>query len=83
MTEKTKQEVVQEIAALVASSQATIREAEVLADKHGVEFYYDGPQYGMGGYYNPRTLDELGNPVLNRWGGSPEGEGWMASSHSC
>ena len=30
-----------------------ILECEAIADKAGVEFSWEGPVYGMGGYYNP------------------------------
>ena len=41
------------IAKKLADATALIRECETIADEFGVEFDWDGPEYGMGGSYTP------------------------------
>lgn len=69
-TEKQK-EAEAKINALLTEADAKLAEAARIADEAGVDFYWSGPDYGMGGYYTPEG---------DEWGGSP---GWQASSTSC
>lgn len=62
----------------LAEATALIRECEAIADEFGVEFHWDGPEYGMGGYYTP----DFEHSDEESWYNSDE-TGWQASSHSC
>lgn len=73
-TEKQK-EAEAKINALLAEADAKLAEAARIADEAGVDFYWSGPDYGMGGYYTPEGK-------ADEWGGSTSG-GWQASSYSC
>lgn len=64
-------------------AEAALSEAQRIADKHQVSFYWDGPTYGMGGHYNPKPLNEDGFVSSNCYEDYDESEGWNASSHSC
>ena len=46
-----------EIAEKVKQACALLSEAEDIADKAGITFSWDGPGYGMGGYYSPKGED--------------------------
>lgn len=72
-----KSEAESKIADLIREADEKIREAEKLADEHGLQFSWDGPSYGMGGWYTPNHPDWESS---NCYG---EETGWMASSHSC
>lgn len=72
-TEKQK-EAEAKINALLAEADAKLVEAAQIADEAGVDFYWSGPDYGMGGYYVPEEK-------ANDWGESTSG--WQASSNSC
>ena len=72
-TEKQK-EAEAKINALLAEADAKLVEAAQIADEAGVDFYWSGPDYGMGGYYTPEEK-------TNEWGESTSG--WQASSNSC
>lgn len=50
-----------------------LAEATKIADAASVDFYWEGPSYGMGGHYTPEEYGE-------KWG---ESAGWAASSQSC
>lgn len=67
-------------------------EAERLADEAGEQFYWDGPTYGMGGSYVPKSVADRENEETREWlektgrkyGYHEKREaGWQASSHSC
>lgn len=47
-----REQVQEQIRDLVSQSEALIKKAERLADKHNVTFHY-GVEYGMGGEYEP------------------------------
>ena len=74
MTTDAQKEAKAKIDALLAEAIAKLVEAERVADEAGVNFYWSGPDYGMGGYY---TTEEK----ANEWGESTSG--WQASSISC
>lgn len=40
------------IAKKLEQVEVLIREAEAIADEYDCEFSFDGPSYGMGGWYN-------------------------------
>jgi hypothetical protein len=67
----TKEEAVARIAVLVVAAEKNIREAEVLADEHGLDFSFS-PAYGMGGTY-------YGEGHKYEW----VEHGWNPSSMSC
>lgn len=71
----TKQKALKEISEFVALAHVNLAEAERIADEHGVSFRFDGPEYGMGGYYRPIVE---GEPEFNGWG--VRNQGWVASS---
>lgn len=62
-----------QIAALVAEAKAKIKEAEAIADQHGLMFDFS-LGYGMGGTYTGETVDD--------WESSTQGE-WQSSSSMC
>lgn len=67
------------INAILKEAEAKIAEAEKLADESGEMFHWDGPAYGMGGYYTPET--EFESSDGESWSSSDVG--WAASSQSC
>lgn len=74
MTTDVQKEAYTKISNLIAQADANIAEAVRIAREAGVEFSWEGPAYGMGGYFDPaRTEDEYGD----------ESDGWLASSQSC
>ena len=72
-TEKQK-EAEAKIDTLLAEADAKLVEAAQIADEAGVDFYWSGPDYGMGGYYTPEGKTD-------KWGESTSG--WQASSNCC
>lgn len=64
----------QKIQELLKEAEAKLQEAEQLARETEQGFYWDGPAYGMGGWFDP-------NVTTNEWG--EETDGWRASSNSC
>ena len=74
----TKKEASTEIATKVKLALALVKEAEALADEHGLEFSVN-IAYGMGGWYTGKGSRE-------DWDSSESTEGdfgWSASSQSC
>jgi hypothetical protein len=69
----TKKEAVARIAILIGAAKENIREAEVLADEHGLVFDLN-PARGMGGTYYG-----VGHEFTKQWAE----EGWNPSSMSC
>ena len=70
-----KQVALEEIGRFVESAYASIREAESLARKHGVEFDF-GLEYGMGGTYNGRDWQNSDSEDARN------GQ-WQSSSSQC
>lgn len=69
-----KQAAHEKIDALLAEANAKLEEAANVAREAGVSFSWDGPTYGMGGWFDPEvTTDAYGDQT----------EGWQASSYSC
>lgn len=62
-----------QIQQLIKQAETILTECERIAKKNKVDFRWDGPSYGMGGWYIAGEDDE-------DWDGST---GWQASSHSC
>jgi len=62
---------------LVKEIYEKVKEAEALADEHGIEFGLN-IAYGMGGQYYPKSKD---GEARNEW--APSTSGWYASSQSC
>lgn len=85
MTNKEREEKIAALNKLIEESEKALQEAEAFADEHGLEFSWEGPAYGMGGYYQSKKayLAEYGEdePLVNSWG--EEQYGWQASSQSC
>ena len=74
----TTKEASTEIACKVKLALALVKEAEALADEHGLEFEFS-VSYGMGGWYNGKSQSE-------DWDSSDSYEdshGWLGSSQSC
>lgn len=74
---------------LVKQAYDNIKQAEELADAHGIDFGFS-VAYGMGGHYNPdirRKSEWEGDPSDYDWYESDEygeeGGYWRASSQSC
>ncbi len=59
------------VAEKIKEAEAAIKEATEIASAAGIGFNWEGPAYGMGGYFEGRSEDE--------W----EESGWSASSQSC
>ncbi len=79
----TKSEVAKLIAEKVTQSRAILREAEALADEHGLDFSIDPPAYGMGGWYVPKTEVEENGYNSDFCELTETGGYWRASSTSC
>lgn len=75
----TKKEAAVEMATKVQLALALIKEAEALADEHGLDFSLN-VAYGMGGWYTGKRNQE-------DWDSSDtvsiEDYGWQSSSQSC
>lgn len=75
----TKQEAGAQISKNTDEAQRLIREAQSIADEHGLEFYFC-VSYGMGGSYT-------GHQKPDNWDSSDdyydEESGWSPSSQSC
>lgn len=63
-----------ELKKLVEAAEAALEEAERFAEEHKLSFYYIGPAYGMGGYFEGDT---------DRRGEYEKDFGWSPSSGSC
>jgi len=57
------------------AADAALKEAEKIAIANNDSFYWDGPSYGMGGYFYPGTSTDS-------WGDTRE-DYWQSSSSSC
>ena len=73
-----KKEAVAKINELLEKVDALLKEAAEIAYKENVPFSWDGPAYGMGGYYDPIPVEDGEDP--DEWESSG---GWQASSQSC
>lgn len=62
------------IGELLQEASRNLDEAARLAEENGESFYWDGPAYGMGGFYRSEEYNK-------KWDES--NHGWMASSESC
>ena len=76
------QEANKKIAEQIAIANAALVEAARIAEESGTSFYWDGPTYGMGGYYEPaqKKPDDVDD---DDWYPSSDEDGWRSSSHSC
>ena len=79
----TQQQASAEIAKKIGEARTLIAECESIADQSGVDFAWDGPGYGMGGSYTPRTLKDTVTDPDDQDSWSASNEGWQASSQSC
>lgn len=68
------QALVAQLNQLVSDADAKLKEATEFAKLHGLEFNWEGPAYGMGGYFDPERKE-------TNYG--DESDGWQASSQSC
>ena len=68
-----------ELKQLLLEAERALQKVEVLSDKTGVGFYYDGPAYGMGGYYEPRPegVEASDGPDWD----SSDSYGWQSSNN--
>ena len=57
------------------AADAALKEAEKIAIATNKRFYWDGPTYGMGGYFTPGEFTD-------NWGDA-QTDAWQASSMSC
>lgn len=64
----------QQIQQLLKHAETILAECEKIATENKVDFRWDGPTYGMGGWFI------AGEDQDDDWNGSAE---WQASSHSC
>jgi hypothetical protein len=75
----TKEQASKQIAEYIQKAEKSIKDAEKLALKYKIDFDWNGPSYGMGGYFIGGEDEEF----------SREDEldddyyGWKASSQSC
>lgn len=75
----TKKEAAVEMATKVELAMALIKEAEALADEHGLDFSIN-VAYGMGGWYTgKRNQEDWDSSAIE----AEENYGWSASSQSC
>lgn len=63
-----------ELAVKIGELDQKLSEVEAFATEHNLHFHWNGPTYGMGGYFDPTREHDS-------WGEG--GPGWSASSHSC
>lgn len=59
---------------LLETAKSALAEATAIAEANGLDFYWQGPAYGMGGNYTSEGAAE-------KWDQS--NFGWQASSNSC
>lgn len=76
----TTEEANKQIAEKLAQINQLYKEAAAIADKADIYFSTGGPQYGMGGSYEPKSKRK---PGQGGYGEHDEITGWMASSQSC
>ena len=68
------------VAEQIKIAQDAIKEAQRIADEAKISFSFEGPAYGMGGYYEGNPEDRY----LEDWQDSDDiSAGWSASSQSC
>lgn len=69
------------------TANEALERASIIAAETGVDFYWAGPSYGMGGSYvpPPKTEESEWQSSTGSCGWTNEGEeaGWKASSMSC
>ena len=68
------------IAVLLKEIDSKLQEAAAIADEAGVEFRWDGPEYGMGGSYTPKGWQESDGCSYSDY---EDKDGWISSSSSC
>ena len=64
-----------EVDKLLRAAEENLRKATELAATHNYDFHWDGPEYGMGGYFHAGT-------TTDQWG-DEKTDSWLASSQSC
>lgn len=60
--------------AMLKEADDKLKEAVAFAREKNIQFYYEGPSYGMGGSFYPEREEGKYGEVSN---------GWQASSQSC
>lgn len=81
-----------QLAVKIAELDAKLEEVTVFAQENKLGFHWDGPTYGMGGYFSPvRDPSEI--PPKPEYGSDEywdwcdqyddENQGWSSSSNSC
>ena len=75
-----KKEAQGKIAEQIKIAQDALAEAQRIANEAKVSFSWEGPSYGMGGYYEGDPEDRY----IQDWQDSDADDaGWSASSQSC
>jgi hypothetical protein len=75
-----KQEAQGKVAEQLKIAEAALKEAARVADEAKISFSWEGPSYGMGGYYE----GDKESRYFEDWQESDaEDAGWSASSQSC
>ncbi len=78
---KTEKQIAQaKIAGQIKIAQDALTEAQRIADEAKVSFSWEGPSYGMGGYY---TGDKTERYFEDWQESDADDAGWSASSQSC
>lgn len=95
VTPEQQKEALARIEAKLSQINKLYEECGDIADEFQVDFYVDGPSYGMGGSYTPRSVKaliengyldedevaEMDEDEINDY--LDEHSGWNASSQSC
>ena len=63
--------------------QEILKECAAIADQNDIGFNWDGPGYGMGGFYMTKTECEEYEPDFYEDYKTETGGMWRASSQSC
>jgi hypothetical protein len=65
----------------LSAAEAALAKAAEIAQENGVSFSWEGPSYGMGGYFSPKAWNSSSGSC--GWTNDDEEGGWKASSQSC
>lgn len=78
----TKEQATQKIAELIKQAHELLGQAAQLADQHQINFGYDGPAFGMGGYYSPRPVEDENWTSSDCYvGDGDDNYGWQSSNN--
>jgi hypothetical protein len=84
-TEQEIKEANAKISELLKQVDVKFEEIAKIAEEFGLFVYWDGPSYGMGGSYTPKSEAYEYKPEYaeDDWEPSDEDYGWRSSSSSC